>query len=68
MRKLINKLSGSEMWVADNRVDEYIAAGHKPAAVESPVKPAEDEPEQDVIVKPEKEPVRKNPAKRRGKR
>lgn len=33
MIKLINKLTGSEMWVANERVPEYIAAGHKPAVV-----------------------------------
>ena len=32
MIKFINKLTGGEMWVADNRVDEYLAAGHKLAA------------------------------------
>lgn len=38
MVKFINKLTGGEMWVADNRVDEYKAAGHKLAA-KSTVKP-----------------------------
>ena len=33
MVKLINAVTGTEMWVADNRLDEYIAAGHMPAAV-----------------------------------
>ena len=32
MVKFINKLTGSEMWVADDRVEEYKAAGHKLAA------------------------------------
>lgn len=32
MRHLINKLTGGDMWVADNREKEYLAAGHKPAA------------------------------------
>lgn len=32
MIKFINRLTGTEMWVADNRVDEYLAAGHKLAA------------------------------------
>lgn len=31
MVKFINKLTGTEMWVADNRKDEYIRAGHVPA-------------------------------------
>ena len=32
MVKLINALTGSEMWVHETRLDEYLAAGHKPAA------------------------------------
>lgn len=32
MIKFINKFTGGEMWVADDRVEEYKAAGHKPAA------------------------------------
>jgi hypothetical protein len=36
----INKLTGSEMWVADDRVEEYKAAGHKLAASSSGKKPA----------------------------
>lgn len=31
--KFINKLTGTEMWVADDRVEKYTAAGHIPAAV-----------------------------------
>ena len=34
MVKFINKLTGTEMWVSDNRVDEYKAAGHKLAAAD----------------------------------
>lgn len=32
MVKFINRLTGNEMWVAEDRVEEYKAAGHKPAA------------------------------------
>lgn len=28
MIKLINRVTGTEMWVADDRVEEYKAAGH----------------------------------------
>ena len=42
MVKMINKLSGVEMLVAENRVEEYMAAGHKLAA--SDAKPAEEKP------------------------
>lgn len=27
-----NKTTGGTMWVAEDRAEEYIAAGHKPAA------------------------------------
>lgn len=33
MIKFINRFTGTEMWVADDRVDEYKAAGHQPAVV-----------------------------------
>lgn len=32
MVKFIRSDNGNEMWVADDRVEEYKAAGHKPAA------------------------------------
>lgn len=41
MIKFINKVTGTEMWVADNRVEEYKAAGHKPAAELDAEKPTE---------------------------
>lgn len=46
MIKFINKITGTEMWVADNRVEEYKAAGHKLVA-------------EAVAVNPEKKPVKK---------
>ena len=39
MVKFTNRLTGTAMWVAEDRVEEYKAAGHKLAA--SDVKPAE---------------------------
>ena len=42
MVEFINAYTGTQMWVADNRVDEYKAAGHKPAA--NSEKPTEDKP------------------------
>ena len=42
MIKLINKVTNTPMWVADDRVEEYKAAGHKLAA--SDAKPAEEKP------------------------
>lgn len=40
-----NKITGGTMWVAEDRVDEYKAAGHVPAVepVEA-VKPTEEKP------------------------
>lgn len=39
MIKLINKVTGSYMWVADDKAVEYLAAGHVPAVkVETPKK------------------------------
>lgn len=32
MIQFINKITGGVMWVAEDRADEYKAAGHKPAA------------------------------------
>lgn len=49
MTELVNKISGAPMWVADNRVEEYLAAGHK--------KPAAAEPSEEK--RPEKKTTRK---------
>ena len=35
MVRFINRLTGNEMWVAEDRVEEYKAAGHKPAVSHS---------------------------------
>ena len=37
MVKFINRITGTTMWVSEDRVEEYKAAGHRPAA--SPVTP-----------------------------
>lgn len=44
MVKMINCIFGNEMWVAEDRVKEYQAAGHKLAAEPEAVKPAEKKP------------------------
>lgn len=49
MRKMINKLTGGDMWVADNRVEEYKAAGHRLAATPKREKPIEPEPEAEEV-------------------
>ena len=43
MTKMIDRATGVLMWVADNRVEEYLAAGHKLAADLQP-KPQEEKP------------------------
>ena len=51
MVEFINAITGTQMWVADERVEEYKAAGHKLAASFSKAtEPAEE---------PVKEPVKK---------
>ena len=37
MIEFINRVTGTKMWVAEDRVEEYKAAGHVPAAVFAPV-------------------------------
>ena len=39
MIKLINKFTGTEMYVAENRVQEYLDAGHQPAVKVVPAPP-----------------------------
>ncbi|MBR4656924.1 MAG: hypothetical protein IKO68_10250 [Oscillospiraceae bacterium] len=41
MIRLIRADSGGEMWVHESRLDEYLAAGHKPAPAPKPKKPLE---------------------------
>lgn len=40
MVRMINKLTGSDMYVAEDRVKEYTAAGHKLAAAAAGKEPA----------------------------
>lgn len=44
MVRMINRLFGNEMWVAEDRVKEYQAAGHVLAADPAAEKPAEGKP------------------------
>lgn len=61
MVKLINKLTHTPMWVAESRVEEYLAAGH--TRPESPkAEPAEVEEPQE---KPKKAAPKKKPATRK---
>lgn len=42
MTRMIDRSSGVEMWVADDRVNEYLEAGHRLAF--EPEKPTEEKP------------------------
>ena len=56
MIKFIHNLTGTEMWVADERKDEYLGAGHKLAPLPC-AKPAEvsvEEPEEVITEEPKK--------------
>jgi hypothetical protein len=48
MVKFINKITGTEMLVANDRVQEYKAAGHKLAA-DLGTKPSKEEPKQEKV-------------------
>jgi hypothetical protein len=48
MVKFINKTTGTEMLVANDRVQEYKAAGHKLAA-DLGTKPSKEEPKQEKV-------------------
>lgn len=54
MVRFINSLTGTEMFVADDRKEEYLAAGHT-LAVNPPVtkkaEPVKEEPKKEVIKK-----------------
>lgn len=39
---MINRVTGGDMWVHEDRVNSYIAAGHRLAAPTSSVAPAKD--------------------------
>ena len=70
MIAFINAMTGTEMLVADDRKDEYLAAGHK-LAVSSSVNAkeaetvAEEPKEQPKKAAPKKAPVRKTATKKK---
>lgn len=59
----INKITGTEMLVANDRVEEYKAAGHRLAA-DLGTKPSKEEPKQEKV---EATPVVKKTAVRKKK-
>ena len=60
MVKFIHNLTGTEMWVADERKEEYLRAGHR-LALASSAKPAEVSVEEPKEVK--EEPKKATPKK-----
>lgn len=69
--KFRNRLTGSIMWVADDRAEEYKAMGHKPvvdefSAPEKPVKEPEVKKEPKAVEK--KAPAKKTTAKTTAKK
>ncbi len=61
MKKFINKHTGSIFWVADKRVEEYKAAGHKLAANSL----ASQEPKKEIpVIETEKEVEEVKPFKK----
>ena len=49
MVKFVNKTSNTEMWVADERKEEYLKAGHKLAsALPNAIKPTEPQANEEV--------------------
>lgn len=65
MIKFINGWTGTDMWVAETRVEEYIAAGHKLAAAPPEVPTVKEKPEPKTKEKaePKKAPEKKPAAK-----
>lgn len=55
MIKLINKLTGTDMWVDESRAEKYIAAGHKPAAPASVEEATQEEPAEEAAEEQEEE-------------
>ena len=63
MIKLIHRTSGTPMWVADDRIDEYLEAGHKLAS-----EIYEKEPEEEPKEEPEKKEAPKKQPKKSSKK
>lgn len=63
MIKLIHRTSGTPMWVADDRIDEYLEAGHMLAS-----EICEKEPEEEPKEEPEKKEAPKKQPKKSAKK
>ena len=62
MTRMINAFTGTEMWVADDRIEEYKAAGHLlPSVSEEPI--VQEEAIVEEKVEEIAEPAEEKPAK-----
>ena len=61
MVRMINAMTGSEMWVSEDRLDEYKAQGH---IVYDACKPKEKAPEKTPAKKASDKPVAKKGSKK----
>ena len=43
MIRMVNRITGADMWVHESRLDEYLEAGHRLASTPEPPAPAEPE-------------------------
>lgn len=65
MVEMINRISGTHMWVSESRVAEYLKAGNKVVNHDSPKPPKKVEPVEDFMnapvepVKQDEEPVKR---------
>lgn len=66
MVRFINRITNTEMWVADERKDEYLAAGHMLAASSNAKPIVEVEPIKEKTITPKKATTaRKTTAKKK---
>lgn len=65
MIEFINRLTGNSMWVADERKDEYLAAGHILAASVQSAKPTAKAEAPKAEAKKAEEPKKPIPAKKK---
>lgn len=56
---LVNRSSGGPMWVHEDRVEEYLAAGHRLAAPPKPAKPLIRQEAEESAQKPKKAKTKK---------
>ena len=68
MIKLINATTGTSMWVADERKDEYLRAGHKLALEKCDEPIVTEEADEPVVTEEASEPISEPKKARRGRK